>query len=289
MNNILEIQNLSKRYHNSNFKLDNVTFCVPSGSIMGLVGENGAGKTTTISAVLNIIKKDSGTIKIFGKEMLDGCTHMREDIGVVFDAINFPNSLTAKKLSSVFSNIYKNWDEYYFQKLNKKLNIPLNKPIREFSRGMTMKLAITVALSHSPRLLILDEATSGLDPIVRNEILDLFLEFIEDENHSILMSSHISSDLERIADYITFIHDGKTILIEKKDTLIYEYGIARCKEKDFATLDKDDFIAYNKRGFQIDVLVANKQYFAKKYSQVIVDTPKIDEISLLLIKGAKIK
>lgn len=289
MNNILEIQNLSKRYHNSNFKLDNVTFCVPSGSIMGLVGENGAGKTTTISAILNIIKKDSGTIKIFGKEMLDGCTHMREDIGVVFDAINFPNSLTAKKLSSVFSNIYKNWDEYYFQKLNKKLNIPLNKPIREFSRGMTMKLAITVALSHSPRLLILDEATSGLDPIVRNEILDLFLEFIEDENHSILMSSHISSDLERIADYITFIHDGKTILIEKKDTLIYEYGIARCKEKDFATLDKDDFIAYNKRGFQIDVLVANKQYFAKKYSQVIVDTPKIDEISLLLIKGAKIK
>ncbi|MFV0503056.1 MAG: ABC transporter ATP-binding protein [Lachnospirales bacterium] len=289
MNNILEIQNLSKRYHNSDFKLDNITFSVPNGSIMGIVGENGAGKTTTISAILNIIKKDSGSIKIFGEEMMDGCTHMREDIGVVFDAINFPNSLTSKKLSSVFSKIYKNWDDRCFQSLNKKLNIPLNKTIKEFSRGMTMKLAIAVALSHSPRLLILDEATSGLDPIVRNEILDLFLEFIEDENHSILMSSHISSDLERIADYITFIQDGKTILIEKKDTLIYEYGIARCKEKDFVTLDKDDFITYNKRGLQIDVLVANKQYFAKKYSQVIVDTPNIDEITLLLIKGAKIK
>ncbi|TCK90524.1 ABC-2 type transport system ATP-binding protein [Natranaerovirga hydrolytica] len=285
MNYSLEVENVSKTY--SNFKLDNISFAVPKGSIMGFVGENGAGKTTAISCILNTIKKDNGTIKIFGKEMSDNSTDIREDIGVVFDAINFSQYLTAKKLQKVFSGIYKDWDNTFFKNIINKLDIPLNKNIKELSRGMSMKLAIAVALSHHPKLLILDEATSGLDPIIREEILDVFLEFVTDEEHSILMSSHITSDLEKIADYITFIYRGKIILTEKKDALMYEYGIARCKEEQLNQLDKEDLIAYRYRGLQVDVLVSNKKAFEQKYKGVVVDNATIDEITLLLVKGGK--
>lgn len=285
MNYSLEIENLSKSYSKSDFHLDNISFKIPSGSIMGFVGENGAGKTTTISSILNILKKESGTVKIFGQEMEDNSVDIREDIGVVFDAINFSSNLTPKKLSKVMSNIYKNWNAKDYTTMLKKLNIPMERKIKDFSRGMSMKLAITVAFSHNSKLLILDEATSGLDPIVREEILDIFLEFVEDETHSILMSSHITSDLEKIADYITFIHQGKIIFTEKKDTLIYEYGIARCKSEQLSTIDKKDYLTYRKRGYQIDILVKDKNAFERTYNHIIVDNITIDEIMLLLIKG----
>lgn len=285
MNYSLEIENLSKTYPHSDFYLDNVSFSIPEGCIMGFVGENGAGKTTTISIILNTIKKDSGTVKVLGQEMDDNNTDVREDIGVVFDAINFSSALTPKKLSNVMAKVYKNWNQKFFIAITRKLDIPLDKKIKQFSRGMTTKLAITVALSHNPKLLILDEATSGLDPVVREEILDIFLEFVENENHSILMSSHITSDLEKVADYITFIHQGKIILTEKKDTLIYEYGIARCKSKQFSNLDKEDILSYRKKGYQVDVLVRDKKAFERKYDSIIIDNGTIDEIMLLLIKG----
>jgi len=252
---------------------------------MGFVGENGAGKTTTISMILNTIKRDSGTITLFGEEMTDERTDIRNHIGVVFDAVNFPGALTADKLSAVFQDIYREWDEALFRNLIGRLQVPSYIQIKDLSRGMTMKLATAVAMSHGAKLLLLDEATAGLDPVVREEMLDLFLEFVENEEHSILMSSHITSDLEKIADYITFIHQGKIILTEQKDTLLYKFGICRCKADQFHILDESEYVAYRKRGLQIEVLISDKDSFSKKHREFIVDDVTIDEIMLLLVKG----
>jgi ABC-2 type transport system ATP-binding protein len=235
--------------------------------------------------ILNTIKRDSGTIKIFGEEMTDERTDIRNYIGVVFDAINFPGALTADKLSAVFQDIYREWDDALFRHLIRRLQVPAQIPIKDLSRGMTMKLATAVSMSHGAKLLLLDEATSGLDPIVREEMLDLFLEFVENEEHSILMSSHITSDLEKIADYITFIHKGKIILTEQKDTLLYKFGICRCKIDQFHTLDESEYVAYRKRGLQIEVLISDKDSFSKKHREFIIDNVTIDEIMLLLVKG----
>lgn len=283
----LEIENLTKTYPDSDFRLDNVSFSIPRGTIMGFVGENGAGKTTTMNAVLNIIRKDSGTIKILGQEMSDKDRELREQVGVVFDAANFSELLTPGKLAKVMAGTYKQWDQELFLRLAARFDLELGQKIGKYSRGMKMKLALAVALSHRPKLLILDEATSGLDPIVREEILSVFLEFIEDEDHSILMSSHITSDLEKIADYITFIHQGQVLLTESKDRLIYEYGIARCKTAQFEQIDPADRLAYRKRDYQIDVLVSDRQAFERKYAGIVMDTGTIDEIMLLLVKGGR--
>ncbi|MDO5294532.1 MAG: ABC transporter ATP-binding protein [bacterium] len=285
----LQVENLCKFYKNTEFKLDHVTFKIPRGCIMGFVGKNGAGKSTTINSILNIIEKDSGDVKFFGRDMTDESTSIRENIAVVFDTVNFYEELTAKKLEKVLRDIYTNWDKELFFSYLEKFKIPTTKKIKTFSRGMTMKLSISVALSHKARLLILDEATAGLDPVVREEILDTFLEFVEDENNSILMSSHISSDLEKVADYITIIDDGKIILTESKDALIYEYGIARMKQNEFTKLEETEYIAYRQRGLQIEVLVSNKRSFAKKYPNVILDQASIDEILPLITKGEETK
>lgn len=288
MDYILEVKNLSKKYKSSDFFLDDVSFSVPYGSIVGFVGENGAGKTTTIGCILNTLFKDSGTIKLFGKEMLDSDTSIREDIGIVFDASNFSEHLSCEQLSKVMAGIYSNWQHQAFVSYMEKFQIPMNKKLKTFSRGMSMKLSIAVAMSHSSKLLILDEATSGLDPIVRDEILDVFLDFVQDEGHSIFLSSHITSDLEKIADYIVFIHNGKIILTANKDDLIYNYGVIRCKQAQFDELDKNDILAYKKRDYQIDILIKNRKEIEYKYKNLIIDTVSIDDIMLLLVKGARI-
>ena len=285
MENILELQQVSKTFSKSKFSLENVSFNLPYGAIMGFVGENGAGKTTTIGCILNTIKKDSGKIKLFGQEMSDADTDMREKIGVVYDGDNFPTYWTATQLAKVMAGFYKQWDNILFLKYLEEYKLPANQKIKQYSRGMTMKLAIAVALSHHPQLLILDEATGGLDPIVRDEMLDTFLDFVQEENHSILLSSHITSDLEKIADYITFIHQGRIILTESKDNLIYKYAILRCKEKQFENLDKSDILAYRRQDYQIDVLVNNKEAAERKYAGIVIDHATIDEIMLILVKG----
>lgn len=281
----LEIEGLTKTYPHSDFSLEHVSFSIPCGTIMGFVGENGAGKTTTIKSILNSIKKDSGTIKLLGKVMTDKDTELREDIGVVLDEASFSGALTPHKLAKVMSGLYKQWDQELFITITRKFSLPLDKKIKAFSRGMTMKLAIAAALSHHPKLLILDEATSGLDPITREEMLEVFMEFVEDESHSILMSSHITSDLEKIADYITFIHQGKIILTAKKDELIYEYGVARCKTDQFKRIDVADRLAYRVKNLHTDVLVQDKKAFERKYDGIMVDHVSIDDIMLLLVKG----
>lgn len=187
----------------------------------------GAGKTTTIGCILNTVIKDSGTVKLFGREMMDADTDMREKIGVVYDGDNFPPYWTAKQLSQVMAGLYTRWDHSLFQKYLEYFHLPPGQKIKHYSRGMTMKLAIAAALSHHPQLLILDEATSGLDPIMRDEMLDVFLEFVQEEDHSILLSSHITSDLEKIADYITFIHNGKLIMTASKNDLVYHYAVLK--------------------------------------------------------------
>lgn len=280
----LQVNNLCKSYKNTSFKLENVSFNIPKGSIMGFVGKNGAGKSTTIHTILNIIHKDSGEAIFFGSEMTDHSISIRDHIGVVFDAVNFSGELTPKKLDKVLRDIYKNWDTNLFFRYLERFDIRQDKKIKTFSRGMTMKLSISVALSHNAKLLILDEATAGLDPVVREEILDVFLEFVENEENAILISSHISGDLEKISDYITFIDHGKIILAEKKDTLIYEYGIARMKQMDFDTLEKSEYVSYRKRGLQIEALVENKKIFMKNHPAILVDHATIDEILPLLTK-----
>ena len=287
MNYALKLDNVCKTYEMSDFVLDNVSFAVPMGSVMGFVGENGAGKTTTIGCILNTLSRNSGSIQLFGKEMQDKDTELRNEIGVVYDGDNFPKYLTARQLSNIMEGIFSKWDDALFQKYLHALHLNEKQKIGKYSKGMTMKLAIAVALSHHPKLLILDEATSGLDPIMRDEMLDVFLEFVGSDDHSILLSSHITSDLEKIADYITFIHQGRIILTESKDNLIYKYAILRCKEKQFESIDKNDILAYRRQDYQIDVLVDNKEAAKRKYAGVVIDCATIDEIMLILVKGER--
>ena len=288
MDNILELHQVCKTFPKTNFTLDHVSFSIPYGSIMGFVGENGAGKTTTIGCVLNTVSKDSGTIKIFGKELADTDTELKEKIGVVYDSDNFPAYWTAEQLSDVMQGLYANWDNDLFKKYLNDFRLLPGQKIKSYSRGMTMKLAVAAALSHYPQLLILDEATSGLDPIMRDDMLDVFLEFVQDENHSILLSSHITSDLEKIADYITFIHNGKLIMAASKNDLVYNFAVMRCKESQFLELDPGDILAYRKRDYQIDVLVSNGNEIQRKYRNAVIDHVSVDEIMLLLVKGERV-
>ena len=287
MNPILDIQSLSKKYKNSDFKLNNISLTIPGGTIMGFIGENGAGKTTTIGCIVGTLVKDSGTIKIFGEETSDTATHIRDKIGIVYDSSLIPDhfGFTPTQISTAMQHIYTGWDKALFSQYLQRFNLPATKRTRTFSRGMSMKLSMAMALARRPKLLILDEATAGLDPIIREEILGVLMEFVQDENHSILISSHITSDLEKIADYITFIHDGSILFSKEKHDLVDNYGIMRCKSAAFAAIDREDILAYRKRDFQVDVLVADKKTAAKKYSDTIIDDITIDEIMLMLVKG----
>lgn len=283
--NALAVSGLTKKY--KDFTLSNISFVVPQGSIVGLIGENGAGKSTTLNAILNLIHKDSGEIEIFGNPCEELHPDIKENIGVVFDGTNFSEELTPKRLNKVLKGIYNSWDEGYFFSLLKKLSLPATKKIKTFSKGMKAKLSIAVAFAHHPKLLILDEATSGLDPVVRDDILDMFLDFVQDDENSILVSSHITSDLEKIADYIVFIHDGHLIFSKSKDELLENYGIIKCGAAQFDALDKQDIIAYRKQDYEWQVLVENRHKIAKHYPKAMVIPATIDEIMLLYVKGEK--
>lgn len=277
----LELKEVSKHY--DDFTLDKISFTVPQGSIVGLIGENGAGKSTTINAILGLIKKDHGTITMLGKSDIDAVC--KDNLGVVFDGNNYPDVLTPIQLGHVFENIYGTWDKKKYMELLDKFKLPLNKKIKDFSKGMKMKYSISVAFSHYSKLLILDEATSGLDPIMRDEILDMFLDFIQDEEHSILVSSHITSDLEKVADYIVFIHDGKIVFQKPKDELLENYGIIKCGAKLFDEMDKKEIIVYRKQDYEWQILVSNRQSAQKKYPNALIVPASIDEIMLMYVKG----
>ena len=252
MENILEIKNLCKKY--DNFELKNITFNLPKGMIMGFIGENGAGKTTTIKAILDIIKGDSGVIKIFDLDSGKYNNKIKEDLGVVLDDMFFPEILTPKDINNTMKSIYKNWDTLMFNNYLKEFSLLPNKQIKTFSKGMRKKLEIATALSHHPKLLILDEPTSGLDPVARAQIIQIFQSFIEKDECSILLSSHITTDLEHIADYITFINNGEIAFSKTTNELLDNYGIVKCGEKDFMNINKEDYLKYRKTKYEYELI-----------------------------------
>ena len=284
MENILEVKNLCKKYNQ--FELKNVNLTLPKGMIMGLIGENGAGKTTTIKSILNLTNS-TGEINIFGLNVKKYDKKIKQDIGVVLNENFFSEYLNPKDINKILKNIYKNWDEKLYFKYLEDFKLPQNKISKEFSSGMKMKLKIAVALAHHPKLLILDEPTSGLDPVARSEILDIFQDFIQNGENSIFVSSHITSDLEHIADYITFINDGEIVLSKTRDELLEEYGIVKCSKAEFEKINKKDYVKYKVNRYEYDVLVENKSEFKRKYDFNVIDKPTLEDIMLIYIKGEK--
>ena len=283
MKNTIDVKNVSKTY--PGFQLDNISFTIPEGMIVGLIGENGAGKTTTLKAILNMIEVD-GDIKVFGKDIKKNEKAIKEELGVVLDDSFLSEYLTAKQMNKVMKQFYKTWDEDKYFEYLKEFQLPEGKLVKEFSSGMKMKLKIATALSHHPKALILDEATSGLDPIIRNEILDIFRKYIlEEESRSVLLSSHITTDLEQIADYIIFIHQGKIVFFLPATDLLENYGIVKCDEKEFQHLEKKDYISYRKDKYSYQVLVSDKDRVKKKYKFTVIDKPSIEDIMLFYVKG----
>lgn len=283
MSNILSINHMKKTY--DGFQIKDLSLSIPKGVIMGFIGENGAGKTTTIKAILNLIAIDQGTIQVFDKDHVKYGKEIRQDIGVVMSESNFPENMKPAQINSVLSSVYANWDKARFYELLSQFHLPKDKRIKEFSRGMHMKLGISMALAHDPKLLILDEATSGLDPIVRDEILDVFLEFIQDEEHSILLSSHITSDIEKVADYVTFIHKGSIILSEAKDEILESYGILKTTPEHFAMLSREDYIGYRKTNYSLEALIKSKQDVLRIMPDAIIDPASLEDIMLFTVKG----
>lgn len=279
--NALEIRNLTKSY--PGFTLDNVSLTLPSGCIMGLIGENGAGKSTTIKLILDMIHKDSGSITILGKNNEDTIELTKEDIGVVLDEAGIPECLTVRQVENIMKHTFRNWDSAEYARLVKKLALPENKQFKEFSRGMKMKLSIAVALSHNSKLLILDEATSGLDPVVRDEVVEMFSDFTRDERHSILISSHIVSDLEKLCDYIAFLHKGKLLLCEEKDQLLAEYGLLHCTAEELQTLPPDTVRYKKENAYGVEAMVLR----SSAPSGLHISPISIEELFLFMVKEAK--
>ena len=284
MNNI-EVKDLSKKY--VGFSLDKISFNVPSGMVVGLIGENGAGKTTTIKSILNIINSE-GTVKIFGKDIKTHEKEIKKDLGVVLDDSFLSAYLTPEHINLVMKDFYQTWDENKYNDLLKQFGLPTDKLVKDFSSGMKMKLKIATAISHNPKLLILDEPTSGFDPVVRSEILDIFRKYIEeDETRSILLSTHITTDLEHISDYIVFIDKGKIVLNVPTLELLEEYGVVKCSEEEFSKINEKDYVSYKKGKYQYEVLINDKNVFKKKYGITSIDKPSIDDIMLFYIKGER--
>ncbi len=299
MENAIVVKNLTKKYEG--FRLNNISFQIPKGSIVGFVGENGAGKSTTIKAILGLLTVESGEIELLGHKIKHGDkeTAYKEHIGVVFDENNFPGDLRVKYIHKVMKNIYRTWNDDKFCRLLKRFELPEGKKVKELSKGMKMKLSIAVALSHDSHLLILDEATSGLDPVIRDEILDIFREFIEDEEHTVFLSSHIISDIEKAADYVMMIHKGELLFTENKDEMLYRYGIVRGSREQINMIPKELVAGKEEGEFGCSALVKDKEKLiesgyldaASSFGQTgaVIDRAGIEDILLYIVKTKESK
>lgn len=279
--NAIEIRDLCKDY--GDFRLDNVNITLPEGCVMGLIGENGAGKSTTIHILLDLVRADSGDVLLYGEPHQSAYPALKEDIGVVLDESCFPETLNLRDINSILRSAYKNWSETAFYGYAKRFRLPEKKKIRDYSRGMRMKLSIAAAMSHGARLLVLDEATSGLDPVVRDELLDLFYDFVQDERHSIFISSHITSDLEKICDYVTFLHEGRVIISEEKDALCERLGILKCTREQLWELNETAVLGMRESSFGTEALVERE----KVPAGLLIEPVRLDDIIVFLAKGGK--
>ena len=277
--NSVVVRGLCKQF--DGFALAHVSFQVPKGRIVGFIGENGAGKSTTINLILNELKKDGGEIEIFGRDHTDAA--VKRETGVVFDQCSFPEVFTARDVERMLSGIYPSWDGKLYQAYLERFGLPLQRAVKHFSKGMKMKLSITCALAHRPRLLILDEATAGLDPVIRDEILDILLDFMQDEEHAVFFSSHITSDIQKIADYVVLIHQGKIVFEEEKDVLLDRYGVLRCGKS--MAVEPSDYIVRRETGVSMEYLVKDRQAAERKYPKAVADSASLEDIMLFYIKG----
>lgn len=285
MKNVIELKNVSKDY--GDFKLDNISFEVPEGCVCGFIGQNGAGKTTTIQLILDTIARDSGEITLFGKSVYGDSASLREDIGVVFDEMGFHEFLTAKQINTIMKNVYKNWDEALYFDYLKRFSLPSKKACGSFSRGMRMKLQIATALSHGAKLLIMDEPTSGLDPIVRNEMLQIFREYVVKEDHTILLSSHITGDLEKLADEVVFIDGGRIVIKGNKDEILEKHGIIKCKKEELAGIDKELIVSYELSSMGAEILVNDVNTARKLYPNMVIEQAGLEEIMIYYVNSSK--
>ena len=283
MQNALEVHSLNKSF--DRFALKDVSFTLPRGAVMGFIGENGAGKTTTIKAVLGLINKDSGDISVLGGSIEDAS--IRAKIGVVFDDLHLHKTLRIRQAAKIFPHLYEDWDADLFKEYLNRFNLDAEKKIKYLSRGMRMKLSIAVALSHHPELLILDEPTAGLDPVVRDEVLEIFQDFMQDENHAILFSSHITSDIDKIADYLTFIHDGEILFSVTTDELLGEAGILKCSAEEADALDaeREGLLRIRKNQFGCEVLIRNKEQFRMRHPEAVIDSVTTEALMLFYARG----
>lgn len=279
--NALEIKHLCKSF--PGFCLDDLNLTLPSGCILGLIGENGAGKSTTIKLILDVLHKDSGSITILGRDNQAGIRLIKEDVGVVLDEVGIPECLNARQAGKVMANIYRNWRGEVYDGFLKQLSIPEKKPFKDFSRGMKMKLGIAIALSHQPKLLLLDEATNGLDPVVREKVVELFRSFAAEEDHAVLISSHIVSDLEKLCDYIAFLHNGKLLLCEEKDRLLEEYGLLLGTPEQLAQLPEGAVLRKKASPYGVEALVKREAVPAGWRVSPI----SIEELFLFLVKEVR--
>lgn len=285
MDNILEVRGLCKEY--DRFALTDVSFNIPKGTIMGLIGENGAGKTTIIKALLNQIRYSKGEVRILGREMGQYDKELKQEIGVAFDEVYFDDMLSVNTVAKILSKAYQNFDQEVYDGLIERFKLPVDKIIKGFSKGMKMKLSLAAALSHHPKLLILDEATSGLDPVIRGELLEVMLDFIQDEEHGILLSSHITGDLEKICDYITFIHEGRVVFSQNKDTLLYDYRIAKGSRDQVLALNPTAVLGIRQHEFGCEALVNTRALPGSSLGGLTLDKASLEEIMMLVIKGEK--
>jgi len=283
--NAIEIKDLTKKY--DGFTLDKVSFNVPKGSIMGFIGQNGAGKTTTINAILNIVKKDEGEIKLLGLDHEKDEYDAKKQIAAVFDELPFDDRLNAITIDKVLREVFEEWSSETFFNYLDRFSLPRKKKFGKFSKGMKMKLQIASALSHNAKLLIMDEATTGLDPVVRNEILDIFLEYLQNEDHSILMSSHITSDLDKVADSVTFIDKGKVLISGYKDDILYSHGILKCTKDDYKDIAPEDIVSARLNDFGAEIMVSDKAECSRKYSGAVIDPATLEDIMLFYVNRSK--
>ena len=277
--NAVSVKNVTKKY--KDFILDDVSFDLPSGCIMGLVGENGAGKSTLIKIICGIIMKKQGEISLLGEKNVENFSDFRQDIGIVPDEIAFPHKFKVKHVNKMMSYAYDNWSEKTFNDYVDKFEIPRNKKFKDYSLGMKKKLGIAVALSHNAKLWILDEATSGLDPVVRDDFLDILYDFTRDENHTVLFSSHIVSDLEKLCDYIAVLHKGKLLMCEEKDVLLDTYCMLRGSEEEIAEIPKSAVVGKRESPYGVQAIVKRE---AVPHGTP-VDNVTIEDLFVYMVKG----